>query len=414
MLPRALPWARRRLGFQPAVAHLSNQKLLKLFFDIHLVEAQSIAKSSTNYHHTPAIMLVKLQLKSLPFSPVSSQVIYTSGLRDERIEEFIAKNLDLIEKSFSAKGLTFYHIPTLSKQINDNRSFYAPYAYGAPSASLESDWALSHLAVPGNASKVAPMLLFFCEESVDACYGFTLDAWKAKTDEDFLQIFADLAQDIERLTRIKIEGQDIIRSTRPKSENKVRGEVRYSVRKNRIPVEVAPVEADENFDAESQKLIEEVRERINKLRYNGLSASLINSLFHQEESLSTLRIDANYRLWLTDYGNLEIRMTPLVKAVYLLFISHPEGILFKCLADYRAELRRIYAELRHSPLSEAEEESVRRLTDPFNNSINEKCARIREAFCREIRPSLAEHYIIDGYRGEAKKMQLPRELIIWD
>lgn len=344
-------------------------------------------------------MLVKLQFKTLPFPSTRNQVFYTSGKRDELTERFIAAHLDTLESIFSRYHLTFYHIPSLCKQIEDNRSFYAPYAHSAATAEVQSDWVLSYLADAGNVSKVAPMLLFFCGENAEACYGLTLDAWKARTEQELLQLFADLADEIAALTT-----ECIAKSTSTGN--------RYCLRKNRY--NCTKPDADQLFDAESQKLIEEVQERIEKLRYNGLSAALINSLFHQEETLSPLRIDGDYRLWLTDYGNVEIRMTPLVKVVFLLFVSHPEGILFKHLSDYRTELRNIYAELRRSALSAAEEESISRLTDPFNNSINEKCARIREAFCREIRPSLAEHYIINGQRGEAKKMALPRELILWD
>ena len=39
---------------------------------------------------------------------------------------------------------------------------------------------------------------------------------------------------------------------------------------------------------------------------------------------------------------MEIKMEPLVKAVYLLFLKHPEGIVFKCLPDYRKELAELY------------------------------------------------------------------------
>ena len=49
---------------------------------------------------------------------------------------------------------------------------------------------------------------------------------------------------------------------------------------------------------------------------------------------------------LPDYNDMEIKMEPIVKAVYLLFLKHPEGIAFKCLPDYRQELAEIYTKLR--------------------------------------------------------------------
>lgn len=347
-------------------------------------------------------MLVKLQFKALPFPSTRDQVFYISGTHDEQVESFITAHLDSLQDAFSRHALTFIHVPSLCKQIEDNRTFYAPYAVGVVPTTLHSDWLLSYLVDTSNVSKVAPMLLFFCGENAEACYGLTIDAWKTQTEQELLQLFTDLADDIVALTTER---------TAQSASTRTYTVSRYSLRAN--SANVSP-DADQLFDAESQKLIEEVQERIKKLRENGLSAALVNTLFHQEETLSPLRIDGDYRLWLTAYGNVEIRMTPLVKAVFLLFVSHPEGILFKHLADYCTELRNIYTELRRSTLTPAEEASINRLTDPFDNSINEKCARIREAFCREMRPSLAEHYVINGQRGEAKKMALPRELILWD
>ena len=58
--------------------------------------------------------------------------------------------------------------------------------------------------------------------------------------------------------------------------------------------------------------------------------------------LSRLRITKDYRFLLVDFGNKEIELQPVHKAVYLLFLSHPEGIEFKRLNDYREELTHYY------------------------------------------------------------------------
>ena len=133
-----------------------------------------------------------------------------------------------------------------------------------------------------------------------------------------------------------------------------------------------------------------------------------------KDVLSRLHISYDYRIFLTDYNNLEIKMTPLPKALFLLFLRHPEGIVFKCLPDYREELKEIYLKMKPAGWTSAVEQSIDALTDPFGNSINEKCARIREAFVRHFAEHLAENYFITGKRGEPKKITLPRELVIWD
>lgn len=107
-------------------------------------------------------------------------------------------------------------------------------------------------------------------------------------------------------------------------------------------------------------------------------------------------------------------MTPLVKAVYLLFLRHPEGIIFKHLMDYRDELKDIYKKVRGNRGIFTLNRSVDDIADPTKNSINEKCARIREAFVTKFDERLAKHYIITGERGEPKCITLPQDMIIWE
>ena len=103
-----------------------------------------------------------------------------------------------------------------------------------------------------------------------------------------------------------------------------------------------------------------------------------------------------------------------MKAVFLLFLNHPEGILFKHLPDYREELANIYVKLKPIGLSDRALQSIEDVTNPMLNSINEKCARIRGAFVGQFDNHMARHYYIDGLRGQAKKISLPRELVVWE
>lgn len=161
-------------------------------------------------------------------------------------------------------------------------------------------------------------------------------------------------------------------------------------------------------------LIDEVRERIIKLRQRGVSQFILEQLIHPDDRLSRLVVTKDYRILLPDYNNMEIKMEPLAKAVYLLFLSHPEGIIFKCLPDYREELIKLYDRLKPLGLSDRALQSIEDVTNPSLNSINEKCARIRGAFVGQFDDHMARHYYIDGRRGEAKKISLPRDLIVWE
>lgn len=54
------------------------------------------------------------------------------------------------------------------------------------------------------------------------------------------------------------------------------------------------------------------------------------------------------------------------------------------------------------------------VTNPMINSINEKCARIRAAFVGQFDDYMAKSYYVDGQRGDAKKIALPRNMVIWE
>ena len=51
-----------------------------------------------------------------------------------------------------------------------------------------------------------------------------------------------------------------------------------------------------------------------------------------------IRVTKDYRIVLPDRFDTEIRLRPLVKTVFLLFLRHPEGIRYKDLPDYKTEL----------------------------------------------------------------------------
>jgi len=148
-------------------------------------------------------------------------------------------------------------------------------------------------------------------------------------------------------------------------------------------------------------LIEEVKYKVHKLKEYGLSEKDIVSLLRSEQPLLQLTVSKNYRIFLGE-KRTEVCMEPLVKAVYLLFLKHPEGIIFKNLPDYRKELTFLYDKVRPWGLTERTLQSIEDVTNPTLNSINEKCARIKKAFLSVMDADLAEHYYIKRYPRRAK------------
>ena len=141
----------------------------------------------------------------------------------------------------------------------------------------------------------------------------------------------------------------------------------------------------------------------------GRKAELKNKLI----TFSKMTITKDWRIILSQSGK-DVVMEPLVKAVYILFLKHPEGIAFKSLPDYYTELRGIYQNIKGSKLGVITEKSIEDLTNPLNNSINEKCSRIRAAFLKEMDDIVAKHYYITGKSGEKKGVSLPQDMITWE
>ena len=160
-------------------------------------------------------------------------------------------------------------------------------------------------------------------------------------------------------------------------------------------------------------LLDEVKEKVRRLKAYGVDEAEIVAAMNEEELFPQLIVTEDYKVVLDDGANTEVRMEPLVKAVYLLFLSHPEGIVLKCLSDYREELTQFYLLLRPAGLTDRVLHSIEDVTNPMLNSINEKCARIRKAFSELLPKSVARYYSISGKRGEVKKIDLVRANVIW-
>ena len=137
--------------------------------------------------------------------------------------------------------------------------------------------------------------------------------------------------------------------------------------------------------------------------------------------LSRLVITEDYRFVLSDY-HVEVELQPVHKAVYLLFLAHPEGIEFKRLADYREELTGYYLKTARMMDKERIVESVDKLVNPLDNAINEKCSRIKKAFLDLMDEYRASYYIIGSHTKKhiggrvwyerLKVIMLPRELVV--
>ena len=182
-----------------------------------------------------------------------------------------------------------------------------------------------------------------------------------------------------------------------------------------------------------EEIAKEIRRLIEQLQMAGRNDLLLHAvgvplleelrIEAAKGKLSRLVITKDYRFILEDYHQ-EVELQPVHKAVYLLFLAHPEGIEFKRLAEYREELTRYYMATAKMMDKEKIIEGVDHLVNPLDNAINEKCSRIKKVFLELMDEYRASYYFISSHTQKhiagssriwyerLKVITLPRELVV--
>lgn len=365
-------------------------------------------------------------------------VLYLEDNHNAVANALFSKYHEDIARRFKREGLTFIYAPKEAEKIAKH--------YSMPVS--DAEW---------NAATVLEMLQCECDESIgsalvmitesdepseDSCntllHCISLDADSEKGIISILKAFWQAQESniryyaSEDACRYEVRREEESRcmtgnlftdeseSAECRRELAPRENRRYSINQRKRP-EISDLieklhydflvdEADE-LTEEDEQLLSEISERVEKLRQRGIKQHLIEQFVKMTVSMSHLQVTPDARILLTDY-NKEVQMLPIDKVVYIFYLRHPEGISIKSLADHKEELMVLYARVSgKTELTNKQKESVERLCDPTDNSINEKLSRIRKSFCAEVHESVADSYVVKGSRGENRYISLDEELI---
>ena len=386
-----------------------------LLIGLFVLERRLMKKTTISYQQLQPQEQVSLEYNEIEFklngkiSP--KELVYVASEEDKALTELFETHPEVLEGWGQMIGFQIVYLPLLMKKLKDKRvlQYRAPYLNDADLSDIAvgNDFMLQYLENPSDREKIKHG--FIRTENIHRG-----SDGKDKVTNRFYPLSSTsgepLADQLHRIGKqISIEKGKYDRYLENKS---MEADVWGDVSSNEPPSDIG---LDFQGEEEStDNLMEEVRERIAKLRQRGIAEYILEQLIHPDNRLSRMVITKDMRILLPDYNNMEIKMEPLVKAVYLLFLKHPEGIAFKQLPDYREELTMIYNQLKPAGLTDRAIQSIEDVTNPMLNSINEKCARIRASFLCQFDDYMAKSYYIDGQRGEGKKIALPRNLITWD
>ena len=373
-------------------------------------------------------MFFTADMKNLPFKPDTRQIIYVENQFDEAINTLIQIHFLDIYYKFDARGYEFCYLPWQTRQIEEGEEgrYFTPYRDKSDQLVIKSNFLLDYMVHPENRKDITPSLLYYdpaCnndqgDETVCRFSGITLSKDSFEWASDLSTVLEEIVNDIDSHREGGIRFQ---KTPSIESEDDDEDEILYRLDEEddfgfrcHEDDHDLKVDADALFDTESKLLMGEILLRIEKLNRKGIDTYIIQQMIKsKDDKLSRLLITKDYRIILKDYNDMEIKMTPLPKALFLLFLKHQEGIILKHLPDYAKELNELYKKVKPT-YSFDSYSSISKVTDPTANSINENIARIRAAFVSQFHERLAKHYYVVGNRGEAKKIDLPRELVIWE
>jgi hypothetical protein len=136
-------------------------------------------------------------------------------------------------------------------------------------------------------------------------------------------------------------------------------------------------------------------------------------LLEASSEAPALVITRDYRIFMGKRSGPEIRMRPMTKAVFLLFLRHPEGIAFGQVGQYRAELEHFYRRVSRSGTNEEIGRSLDRVLDAASREVNVAASRAAEALAGMLEEEYLPSYVIAGERGGPKRISLDRRLVVW-
>ena len=127
---------------------------------------------------------------------------------------------------------------------------------------------------------------------------------------------------------------------------------------------------------------------------------------------SPLVVNHDMDIVLPHYNEIVIEMPAMCKAIYILFLLHPEGIVLKRFADHCAQLEQIYTVVMPNRDEALARESIDNLCSPLSNTLNEYLSKIKRSFRRYVLSAdLLEQYVIAGHRGGPFGVHLSPDLV---
>jgi len=125
-------------------------------------------------------------------------------------------------------------------------------------------------------------------------------------------------------------------------------------------------------------------------------------------------VEKNNKIVLPNLNDLEIRLTPLYKTLYVFYLKHNEGVKLNELNDFRQELLLLYRKfstLSVENTNAVQESTIDNLINPYGSSFSQNKNKLNKIISNLLGEPLAQFYRIEGDPGKPFKINISQNLI---
>lgn len=337
-------------------------------------------------------------------------LFYCESRYNSEINNKIIEVLPAISKFEESEKFNFIYLPLLwNNSVSIGFEFFKPLFFSFPSLNLLTEnecWAFYRKAISSLKTQdiYNEVIKEINELSIEGSFFLQITS-RGKVKVFNIPSFDNVIEVINSISFYN----DVLYSSDLTLD--VSDELSYSVKQ-----EIQKIKNSNGYSALAEAVIymlctlkNEYPEALKKIKPIVIDNQLLDPLV----APSPLIIDKHYKIFLPNYGNIEVKMNALPKAIYLLYLKNPEGIRFKELYLYKSELLSIYNKVTNKYDNQEIENTIDNLLDVTQSLISQKCSRIKEAFRLILDEHIACYYYISGDNGESKKIRLPQSLIEW-
>lgn len=159
------------------------------------------------------------------------------------------------------------------------------------------------------------------------------------------------------------------------------------------------------MDEDAVSIVAQIRNLLSQLRIKGITDKEIDTILNQQQKPGRAYINTQGKLVLPDEGGVQIKLTPMERTLYILFLRYPDGINADELWRYWDELCKIYGSQMIYDDKDLIEDAVEGICDEEKVTWYTNVSRIKRKISDRLGKRAAEQYIIKRVEGSLYRIE---------